>query len=150
MRKLNKINLFILVSFCFFGALQLCAQDTTISDNPDGFTTIQAAPKSEPTLLINEDPKIAQLLAIKTEMDKNGTLSNSYRIQLYNGTMNQAQKVLKKAEALFPQWKTDFKWETPEFKVWIGNYRSKLERDRALREIKKEFPAAFSPQSVNN
>ncbi len=135
--------------FCLASALQTNAQTSNESDISDAFRTIEASNIPEPTLTINEDPRIQQLLDIKTEMDKNGALSDTYKIQLFNGNNKDAQKVLQKAEKLFPQWETELKWETPEFKVWIGNYRSKLERDRALREIKKEFLGAFSPQLKN-
>ncbi|KAA1245113.1 SPOR domain-containing protein [Aquimarina sp. RZ0] len=144
MRILNKKNSLLLLGFGFLGIVNLHAQDPINSDNSTVFTTVKATPPTNPTVTINQDPKIKQLLAIKTAMDKDGTLSDNYRIQLYNGNMKQAQKILKKAEAAFPQWETNFKWETPDFKVWIGNYRSKLETDRALKEIKKEFPGAFS------
>jgi len=100
-------------------------------------------PPADPTVTINQDPRIKQLLDIKTKMDKDGVLSENYRIQLYNGSNTEAQKVIKKAEEAFPQWEIDLKWETPDFKVWIGNYRSKLEMDRALKDIKKEFAGAF-------
>ncbi|MDH7445394.1 SPOR domain-containing protein [Aquimarina sp. 2201CG14-23] len=146
MRILNPMNNLLLLGFCFTGISYISAQDSTNSDNPTVFTTIEIAPPSDPTVSISQDPKIQQLLDIKTKMDKDGEFSDNYKIQLYNGNMNEAQKVLKKAEALFPQWNTEIKWETPEFKVWIGNYRTKLERDRALREIKAEFSGAFGPQ----
>ena len=150
MRILNKKKNLVLSSFCLLGVMQISAQDSSNYDIANAFTTIELEIPSDPTTTILQDPRIDQLLAIKTAMDKDGTLSSNYRIQLYNGNMNEAQKVLKKAELLFPQWKTDIKWETPEFKVRIGNYRSKLERDRALREIKKEFSGAFSPKPKNN
>jgi len=144
MRILNKKNNLLLVGFCFAGITNLSAQDSTNFDNPTVFTTIEMTPPAEPTININQDPKIKQLLDIKTKMDKDGVLSENYRVQLYNGNMNEAQKVRLKAETAFPQWSVDIKWETPDFKVWIGNYRSKLETDRALKDIKKEFAGAFS------
>jgi len=144
MRILYKKSNLLLLGFCFTGITFVSAQDSTNLDTPTVFTTVAIPQMTEPTVTIHQDSRIQQLLDIKTKMDKDGTLSENYRIQLYNGNMNEAQKVLKKAETTFPQWKTDIKWETPDFKVWIGNYRSKLETDRALKEIKKEFVGAFS------
>ncbi|UZO81226.1 SPOR domain-containing protein [Aquimarina sp. ERC-38] len=93
---------------------------------------------------IHEDVRIKKLLSIKTDMDKKGSLSENYRIQLYYGNNNEAQKVLTKAQEEFPQWDASIIWETPNFKVWLGNYRTKLEVDRALKEVKKTFKTAFS------
>ena len=144
MRILNqKRNLFI-AGCCFIGIASMNAQNTSDSGNTPVFSTPETPSLSDPTVTIKQDPRIKQLLDIKTQMDKDGVLSKNYRVQLYNGNNAQAQKVIKKAKATFPQWETDLKWETPDFKVWIGNFRNKLETDRALKEIKKEFVGAFS------
>ena len=144
MRILNKKNILLIFNLCFTGITFINAQDTNNPENPSGFTTVETVTPQEATVTINQDSRIKQLLDIKTKMDKDGVLNENYRIQLYNGSNAQDQKVIRKAEAAFPQWQIDLKWETPDFKVWIGNYRSKLETDRALKEIKKEFVGAFS------
>ncbi|MGY3791498.1 SPOR domain-containing protein [uncultured Aquimarina sp.] len=143
MRILNKKNSIFVLGFCFVGMNFLNAQDSTNSDNPTVFTTVEIAPPAEPTVTINQDPRIQQLLNIKTKMDKEGVLSENYRVQLFTGDLNEANEVQNKAETAFPQWSSEIVYETPNHKVWIGNYRSKLEMDRALKEIKKEFPTAF-------
>ncbi|MBW1294682.1 SPOR domain-containing protein [Aquimarina litoralis] len=143
MRILNKKSSFLALGFCFTGITILSAQDTINSDNPSVFTTVEIAPPAEPTITINQDPRINQLLSIKTKMDKEGVLSENYRVQLFTGDLKEANEVQKKAETAFPQWSSEIVYETPNHKVWIGNYRSKLEMDRALKEIKKEFPTAF-------
>ena len=35
------------------------------------------------------------------------------------------------------------KFETPNYKVWVGNFETRLEADRALRRIKRKFANAF-------
>ncbi len=144
MRILNKKSNLLLLGFCLTGIPALFAQDSINPDTSSVFTTVETTPTSDPTVTINQDPRIKRLLDIQNELELKGAFNNNYKVQLYNGNMSQAQKILKKAEAAFPQWKTEIKWETPDFKVWIGNYRSKLETDRALKEIKKEFVGAFS------
>ena len=34
-------------------------------------------------------------------------------------------------------------FETPNYKIWVGNFRNKLEADRTLLKVQKEFPNAF-------
>ncbi|WP_108802243.1 SPOR domain-containing protein [Aquimarina sp. Aq107] len=143
MRILNKKNNLLLLGFCFTGITYISAQDSTNLDNPTVFTTIEMTPPAEPTITINQDPRINQLLNIKTKMDKDGVLSENYRIQLYTGDLKNANTIRNNAEKSFPQWRADIVYETPNHKVWIGNYRSKLETDRALKEIREEFPNAF-------
>ena len=35
------------------------------------------------------------------------------------------------------------RFETPNYKIWIGNFKTRLEADRALLLIKKKFYSAF-------
>jgi len=70
--------------------------------------------------------------------------SNSYKIQLFYGGLNEAHKVLARFKTTYgTTWSSKIKFETPNYKVWIGNYRNRLEADRALMRIQKKFPSAF-------
>jgi len=35
------------------------------------------------------------------------------------------------------------KYETPNYKVWVGRFRTRMEADRKLVKVKKLFPNAF-------
>lgn len=94
-------------------------------------------------LQINEDPKIAVLLHQKKIMEKKNLFSDGYTIQLYYGEKNKANSVLKKYKNLYNNWPASIYYETPNYKVWAGNFSSRLEADRALMEIKKHFSSAF-------
>ena len=37
----------------------------------------------------------------------------------------------------------DVIYETPNYKVWVGNYYTQLEADKRLIEIRKKFRSAF-------
>lgn len=92
---------------------------------------------------IQQDGKIPELLKKKTEMVQDGIIGDRYRIQLFSGDNNQASKVIKEYRNLYPQWTSTIVYETPNYKVWVGNFRNSLEADKALLEIKETFPAAF-------
>lgn len=141
MRILIKKNTFFLASLCVVGTFFMNAQDTKSSDI---FTTAEAINQPDPSVTISQDPKIKKLLDIKTKMDKDGVLKENYKVQLFYGNITKANEILNKANTVFPQWKSNIIWETPNYKVWIGNYRSRIEADRALKEIRTEFPNAFS------
>ena len=95
------------------------------------------------TLQINEDPKIAVLLHQKKVMEKENVFSDGYTIQLYYGEKTKANSILKKYRNSYSNWPASIKYETPNYKVWAGNFSSRLEADRALKEIKKHFSSAF-------
>lgn len=70
--------------------------------------------------------------------------SNSYKIQLFYGSLKDAHKILAKFKTSHGEtWSSKIKFETPNYKVWVGNYRNRLEADRALMRIQKKFPSAF-------
>ncbi|WP_346880669.1 SPOR domain-containing protein [uncultured Algibacter sp.] len=92
---------------------------------------------------INQDKHIAVLLDIKKELNKNVADPERYKIQLYSGNRSGAQNAKAKFSNSFSDSQPSMQYETPNFKVWVGNYRTRLEADRALKRIKRKFPSAF-------
>ena len=102
--------------------------------------TVQA---QTPVVTVNADAKINELLMIKKELDKTNQFADGYTIQLYYGDLNGANSVKKKYRMRYESWPASIEYETPNYKVWAGNFSSRLEADRALLEIQKEFSAAL-------
>jgi len=94
-------------------------------------------------LTVNQDAKIGQLLNLKKEMEKDNKLGDGFTIQLYYGNLNKANSVLKDYRYKYSSWPASIEYETPNYKVWVGNYASRIEADRALLEVQRNFPAAF-------
>ncbi len=92
------------------------------------------------TVTINQDQKIEQLLRLKKEI--NGAETH-FKIQIYNGNRVDAYKAQTAFRQYFSNWRSEIKYESPNFKIWVGNFRTRLEADRAIKRIKKEFPNAF-------
>ncbi|RMB59194.1 SPOR domain-containing protein [Dokdonia sinensis] len=92
---------------------------------------------------VNQDPLINELISLKAEMSVEGELNDRYKIQIYSGNLTRANSQLKTYLNKVGTWKSTIKFQTPNYKVWIGNFRSRLEADRALMKIKKVFPSAF-------
>ncbi len=95
------------------------------------------------TIIINEDDKIPEILALKKSLEADNKLAVGYTIQLYYGELSQANKILKKYRTNFNSWPASIEYETPNYKVWVGSFSSRLEADRARLEITEKFPAAF-------
>jgi hypothetical protein len=95
------------------------------------------------TSTISQDPKIEQLISLKSEMSVRGKLDDRYKIQIYSGNQSSANVQLKKFLNKVGTWRGNITYETPNYKVWIGNFRNRLEADRALIKVKIEFPSAF-------
>ena len=97
----------------------------------------------EGKITINQDSRIAELLALKKEMNRNDTDYRRFKIQIYFGGRNGAQNAQNDFQKAFSQWTPVMYYEAPNFKVWVGNFSTRLEADRALERIKRKFPAAF-------
>jgi hypothetical protein len=91
--------------------------------------------------LINQDQAIVTLLNLKKEINKES--NNYYKIQIYSGNRSSAETARKNFNGKFYDWASKIVYETPNFKIWAGNFRTRLEADRALKKIKREFPGAF-------
>jgi len=92
---------------------------------------------------INQDKNIAVLLDLKKEINKNETSPERYKIQVFSGNRSGAYEAQKEFRESFGGWYPSMQYETPNFKIWAGNFRTRLEADRALKRIKRKFPHAF-------
>lgn len=95
------------------------------------------------TVIINEDAKVSQILSLKKELEKENKLSDGYTIQLYYGEKNKANSTIRNYRNTYSTWPATIMYETPNYKVWVGNFSSRIDADRALIEIKDKFPSAF-------
>jgi len=139
-------------NFLLIGFYLVCHPTINAQDNPNlgvnspndlNFVSISTPPPPEGLVTINQDPKIKTLLDIKAKMEKDGEFSDRYKIQLYYGNLNKANEIMKASKEAFSQWESSILWETPNYKVWLGNYRTRLDADRALKEVHEKFPNAF-------
>lgn len=97
----------------------------------------------EGQVTVNQDKKIDALLNIKKEINKTENHSDRYKIQIYSGNRSGAQHAQSEFNSTFSGWYSTDVYEPPNFKIWVGNYRTRLEADRALQRVKKKFPSAF-------
>ena len=94
---------------------------------------------------IQQSEKIAKLMEVKKELNKDNKIGDRFVIQLYYGDNGEANEVIQKYRNLYT-YPSKIAYEAPNYKVWVGNFRSRLEADRALIKIKEDFPAAFVPK----
>ncbi len=107
-------------------------------------TCFFTASKANAQNSIDADPLIQELLVLKAKMMENNELNERYKIQLFYGAnLNEANKVKDKYESLFSEWKSDIVFETPNYKVWVGSFRNRLEAERAFTRLHNEFKSAI-------
>lgn len=91
----------------------------------------------------SENEKINTLIEQKKAFNKTNKNILVFKIQLYNGNETQAYAVKRNFEADFPEYRTKIIYKTPEWKTHAGNFRTRLEADRALNSIKLKYAGAI-------
>ncbi len=89
---------------------------------------------------INQSNKLDSVIKLKKEL--NSKIQN-LRIQIYSGDRENAEQIIEKFIEIFNDTTADVIYETPNYKVWVGNYYTQLEADKRLIEIRKKFRSAF-------
>mgnify|MGYP002620172943 CR=1 FL=1 len=104
---------------------------------------LQGIQAQQGVVTIQEDEKVTELLRLKAKLSKENKLTDGFTIQLYNGELKEANSTIREYNRSLSSWSATIEYETPNYKVWVGNFLTRLEADRALLEIQKTFPNAF-------
>lgn len=93
-----------------------------------------------------QDRKIEELVAKHIEINSK-TPVKGYRVKIHFGAdKNKAKEVKAKFIAQFPTVAAYEKYDQPNFNIRVGDFRTKLEAYKFLKEIQTEFPSAFIVQ----
>ena len=88
---------------------------------------------------ISQDPKFEQLLNEKRKINPSLTVNDFYKIQIYNGGSETAKKTLNEFRQEFSAIDATIVFNTPNYKVWVGNFRTRIEAERNLATIKDRY-----------
>ncbi len=92
---------------------------------------------------LEEDSIVKKLILQKKEIDSKEYESNYYTIQLYYGNYSVAKEILDEFKTNYPEWKASIIFETPNYKVQVGDFKNYYVSISKLNEIKKKYPSAF-------
>ena len=121
----------ILNKYTFLTVLVYLLVTTNLMAQNDGVVNIQSS------------AKIKQIIAKKKAYNKKIKKMKGFKIQLFYGSEQAAYRIRDEFSSVFPDTHIQIKFFSPEWKVWVGSYKTKLEVDRALKEIKETFPGAI-------
>lgn len=93
----------------------------------------------EQNISISQDPKFEQLLNEKRKINTSLTVNDSYKIQIFTGGSENAKKTLNEFKQEFKDIDATIVFNTPNYKVWIGNFRTRIEAERTLANIKDRY-----------
>lgn len=123
MRKLAFSTIVKLSVFSFFISIGTHAQESKIT--------------------LNQDEKFSSLLSEKAKINANLAINDSYKIQIFYGNSLDANNQLITFKKDFKDIEGTIIYTNPTYKVYVGNYKSRLHAEKALLEIKKKYPTAL-------
>ncbi len=105
--------------------------------------TIVAQIKDTGKVELVQDYKIKELVSKHTEINSK-TPIKGYRIKIHFGSdKSKAKEVKAKFISRFPKVPAYEKYDQPNFNIRVGDFRTKLEAYKFLKEVQLEFPSSF-------
>jgi len=90
-------------------------------------------------ITVNQDPKFEQLLNEKRKINTSLTVNDSYKIQIFTGSSENAKKTLSEFRTEFNDIDATIVFNTPNYKVWVGNFRTRIEAEKTLLDINNRY-----------
>jgi len=145
------ITFFILL---IFSSVSMGQVSLAPASSDDIFSKIQNKESGKGEILIFQDLRIAALVTNHIEQNKRSGGVSGYRIRIYSNLGNTARNKSQSAKArfyeLFPEISIYREYDSPYFKVYVGDYRTKMDALNDFKRIKRHFPAAFIvPDKIN-
>ena len=89
------------------------------------------------------DTVTKKFFEIKKDYSKRIFESTFYTIQIYFGGLEEADSILEDFRKNYQEIKSDLIFETPNYKVRIGEYKDINVASQKLEEIRRFYPSSF-------
>jgi hypothetical protein len=156
MRKIFTISLFI-----FWTSLMINAQGQpagspfhlkngeTETEKNDLYLAQSDPDKSwDKHLIINSDYRVDTLIQIHREESIRKGGIDGFRVQIFQGTKDAAYQAKAKFISTYENVKVYVLFQSPDFKVRVGDFRTKSEAIKLKYLIKNEFPAGYIIENI--
>jgi hypothetical protein len=99
-------------------------------------------------LIINSDARVDTLIQIHREESTRKGGIDGFRVQIFQGTKDAAYQAKAKFISTYENIKVYVLFQSPDFKVRIGDFRTKSEAIKLKYLIKNEFPAGYIIEDI--
>jgi hypothetical protein len=101
-----------------------------------------------------QDPRVDQLVEKHIRINQSLKTFEGFRIQLFsdsgNNSKNRAQALQEELMQNFPGIGVYLSFKSPNYRIRLGNFRSRLDAQRFLNDIAVEYPNAFIVNDMIN
>lgn len=136
-------RLFVILASIFL-YLGLIAQETPLEQE----TSVAA--DSIPILNrlnVNQDPRLDKMLSWHIENNKKRDGIEGYRVEIFfSSALNAKERAFQEKVDflnLYPDYNVHIKFVAPNFKVRVGDFRTKNEALKLQKKIEDDYPGAF-------
>ena len=99
--------------------------------------------ENEGDLRVESSASVEELIDQKIAHNKEQNSYPGYKIQIYYGSEKECYEIKDEFTSLYPEIPTSIIFSTPQWKLQVGEYRTRLEADKSIQAIKKEYPSAI-------
>lgn len=90
-------------------------------------------------ITVKQDSKFEQLLNEKRKTNVSNAVNDRYKIQIFSGESEKSKNTLNEFRQEFRDVDGTIIFFTPNYKVWVGNFKTRIEAERNLIEIRKSY-----------
>lgn len=94
-------------------------------------------------LVVKTPQSLDDVLQRKLSLDKKRLAKNQYTIQIFSGNYEAAKVYLDSFSRAFPSRYAKLSFETPNYKIRVGKFSTRLEGIQTLDTLRIKFPEAF-------
>ena len=94
-------------------------------------------------LVVKTPQNLDDVLERKLSLDKKRLANNQYTIQIFSGNYEMAKVYLDSFSNAFPSRYAKLSFETPNYKIRVGKFATRLEGIQTLDTVRVKFPEAF-------
>ena len=92
---------------------------------------------------VSQNPKFEQLLNEKRKYNSGILQTNTYKIQIFSGSSEESKINLMSFKKEFKNFDSTIIFNTPNYKVIVGNFKTRIESEKNMAIIRKKYPNAI-------
>lgn len=135
-----------LLFFVTVGSSVFAQTDTLGVNTPHSHQTVKME-ELLGRLSIRQDPRITDLLVRHSQLNQRKRGTDGFRLEIFFGSNSNAREQAKRVKhdfnLVFPEIPAYVLFQTPNFKVRIGDFRNKSEALKSKAAIAAKYPNAF-------
>lgn len=143
-----KVLLLFFIGCClsYFAEAQVAEKDTAL--------VVPARPALADSLSVERDPRLDKMLKwhIEKNIERKGI--NGFRVEIFFSSSMDARKQALEIKTGFlseyPDYPVHVKFIAPNFRVRVGDFRTKNEAWKLYKKIQKQYPTAFVVPDIIN